>query len=471
MIKFGPAGNDNEFFEEGNKTLLEAPEWIKKKGLDIYEISFGHGIIVNDSYAVKLKENLDKSGIEVSIHAPYYINFANPDEEMGEKSINYVLNSLKILKILGGKYLVIHSGTQLKLDREEAMNNILKRYRELIKRIYELGLDDMYICPETMGKFSQIGNVEEILRICKEDKILIPTLDFGHINSVTNGSLKTKEDYNKIIKRCYEELGKEKTEKMHIHFSKIQYGAKGEIKHLTFEDNEYGPDFEPMIDALIENNISATVICESSGTMAKDAKKMKDYYMYKISNGTINCKELEKGDIIQIESIFLCRDIQKVNLNGKFKIKIIMYDYNKNIEVQREFKDNDKVQKILLKDKYLVYCGKDNENGVFINTESENLSEKYLIKLDIIKEQLDFISENSYCIGKFNNDELVDIRPLEKVNLKVEKVERKKSSWEVFGTKNVMLETGVWINVPLEIVKGDIVTIDTKMIKFLSKVE
>ena len=282
MIKFGPAGNDDRFFEEGNKTLLDAPMWVKKQGLDLYEISFGHGIVVKENYAEKLKKIIDESGIEPSIHAPYYINFANPDPEMGEKSINYVINSLKILKILGGKFLVIHSGTQLKLTREEALKNIKERYNVLVKRIYEEGLEDMYICPETMGKFSQIGNVDEILDICSLDKIMIPTFDFGHINSSTNGSLKSKEDYDKIIKKCFNVLGEEKTKKMHIHFSKIEYGDKGEIRHLTFEDNVYGPDFEPLIDALIENDISATVICESNGTMAKDAVTMKNYYLSRL---------------------------------------------------------------------------------------------------------------------------------------------------------------------------------------------
>ena len=64
----------------------------------------------------------------------------------------------------------------------------------------------------------------------------------------------------------------------HIHFSKIKYSEKGEIAHLTFDDNVYGPNFEPMIDALIELKLNPDVICESKGTQAVDAKKMADYY-------------------------------------------------------------------------------------------------------------------------------------------------------------------------------------------------
>lgn len=278
MIKFGPAGNSDSFYNEGFKSTLEAPKWLRERNLDLYEISFGRGIIFTEAYAEKLKIELDKYNIESSIHAPYYINFANPDEEMAKKSIDYVLNALKILRILGGKYLVVHSGTQMKLDREYAFSLVIKRYKELITKIYELGLDDMYVCPETMGKYSQIGDIDEIIEICKLDKILIPTFDFGHINCIHQGSIKTKEDYRKIIEKCKNELGEFKTDKLHIHFSKIEFTEKGEKKHLTFKDDIYGPNFEPLIDVLLEYNLSPTIICESNGTMAEDAKIMKIYY-------------------------------------------------------------------------------------------------------------------------------------------------------------------------------------------------
>ena len=359
MIKFGPAGNDDKFFEEGFKTLIDAPSWIKKQGLDLYEISFGHGIIVNENYAVKLKEELIKHNIEPSIHAPYYINFANPDESMIEKSINYVINSLKILKILGGKVLVIHSGTQLKLDRETAINNVKTQYKELIKRIYEQGLQDMYICPETMGKFSQIGTVDEIIDICKLDKIIIPTFDFGHINCITNGSLKSKKDYDKIIKKCYAELGEEKTKQMHIHFSQIQYGLKGEIKHLTFEDTEFGPNYKDMIDALIENDINATIICESNGSMAVDALTMKKYYQEKIKNNMIKAKDLKTNDFVFIDKLYQIKGIQIQNINQQTMVEIAFYDFENDKIIKNCYEEDREFNKIILDEKMVIFEKKD----------------------------------------------------------------------------------------------------------------
>ena len=65
----------------------------------------------------------------------------------------------------------------------------------------------------------------------------------------------------------------------HTHFSKIMYSGKGEVKHLTFEDTHYGPEFQPLSDALKKLGLEPFIICESAGTQDVDAVKMqKTYY-------------------------------------------------------------------------------------------------------------------------------------------------------------------------------------------------
>ncbi len=145
---------------------------------------------------------------------------------------------------------------------------------------FEKMLDDgMYICPETMGKTMQIGTFKEIIDLCTISDKLIPTFDFGHINALTQGSLKTEADFQEIIDYSFEKLGEYRTKNAHVHFSKIEYGPKGEIKHLTFADNVYGPEFEPFAKVLVKNDLSCHIICESDGTMAEDSKIMKDIYL------------------------------------------------------------------------------------------------------------------------------------------------------------------------------------------------
>lgn len=128
-----------------------------------------------------------------------------------------------------------------------------------------------------MGKHGQIGTVEEIAKICALDERIIPTLDFGHINSFNGGSLKTEKDFEDVFMILKKYIG-ERYKKVHIHFSKIEYGKKGEIKHLTFEDSVYGPEFKPLAKVLKKLGIEANVVCESRGTQTKDACQMKNLY-------------------------------------------------------------------------------------------------------------------------------------------------------------------------------------------------
>ena len=120
-------------------------------------------------------------------------------------------------------------------------------------------------------------SIEEVASFCKVDKIYVPCVDFGHINARECGSLNTTADYQNRLEYLIEELGFEKMKNFHIHFSKIEFSAKGEVKHLTFEDNKYGPNFEPLLIALENLKLEPHVICESNGTQAEDALKMKEF--------------------------------------------------------------------------------------------------------------------------------------------------------------------------------------------------
>lgn len=278
MIKFGPSGNCESFYAEGHKQTLESAKWLSEKGLNAYEYSFGRGILLSDEMALKIGEEMRKYGIAISIHAPYFINFANPDDEMVEKSYGYVINSLKKLRLVGGNHLVVHVASCGKMERNEAVELTKKRLEILRDKIIAEGFSDMYICLETMGKSAQIGTVDEILDFCTIYDHYMPTFDFGHINALTGGTLKTETDYEKIIVKCIEKLGEYRTKNVHIHFSKIEYSAKGEVKHLTLDDTKYGPEFLPLAKVIKKYDLEPVVICESKGVMAIDAMKLRDIY-------------------------------------------------------------------------------------------------------------------------------------------------------------------------------------------------
>ena len=186
---------------------------------------------------------------------------------------------IKFLKAFGADRLVFHPASCGKLKREEALDLTFRHFDETFNKMDDEGvLDGILLCPETMGKTMQIGTYNEVIDLCKVNSHLVPTFDFGHINALEQGSLKTKDDFKRILDYSLETLGYDRTNNSHIHFSKIQFGAKGEIKHLNYDDIIYGPEFEPLAETLIEYNLSPRVICESMDKMPHDALIMKKIY-------------------------------------------------------------------------------------------------------------------------------------------------------------------------------------------------
>lgn len=278
-VLFGPSGCGDEFYEQGHDGILEVPKWIKEYGLDAYEYSFGHGYQMTLEKAKAAGEKFKEYDIKLSIHAPFYINFANPDEEMYAKTQGYIYTGVRFLKAFGAERMVFHPASCGKLTREEAVKLTEKRFKETFDKMEEEGLlDGILLCPETMGKTMQIGTWKEVIDLCKTNEHLVPTFDFGHINSLEQGSLKSEDDYREIFDYCIKTLGRERTNNCHVHFSKIQYGPKGEIKHLNYDDEIYGPEFDPLAKVLIEYNLSPRVICESMSQMPHDALIMKKIY-------------------------------------------------------------------------------------------------------------------------------------------------------------------------------------------------
>ena len=278
MIKFGPSGNCESFYAEGYSHTEQSAEFVKNRGLDCFEYSFGRGVRMSEDKAISIGEAFQSAGVEISVHAPYFINFANTDDEMVAKSYGYVLDSAKMLKLMGGKRVVFHPSAQGKLSREQAVSLTEERLKILRDYIYLNNLQDLYFCPETMGKLAQIGTLEEIVRFCKIDPVYLPCVDFGHINAREGGTLKTVADYKDRLSYMISELGFERVKHFHVHFSKIMYSAKGEVKHLTFADEVYGPEFAPLAVAVKELGLEPYIVSESAGTQSEDALFMKKMY-------------------------------------------------------------------------------------------------------------------------------------------------------------------------------------------------
>ena len=278
MIRFGPAGNSESFYAEGYKATWQAPQWLHDRGLNAYEYSFGRGVGLSEETAEKIAEYARAYDIAVSAHAPYFINLANPIPEKREASFRYILDSARLVTRLGGDRVVVHVGAVMKLEREEALKNCREGLKEAYRRLDGAGLSQVHLCPETMGRKSQLGDLLETLDFCQLDERLIPCVDFAHLHALGNGALKGPEDFRAVLDALESALGLERARTLHIHFSTIEYTAAGEKRHRTFAEAQYGPRFEHLAPLLKVRGYAPRVICECKGTMAEDARTMADIF-------------------------------------------------------------------------------------------------------------------------------------------------------------------------------------------------
>lgn len=277
--KFGPAGTSDSFKAMGYKNSLQVPEYVVKMGLDCFEYQCGRGVNIGLEKASELGKIAAEAGISLSLHAPYYISMSSVEEEKRLNSVNYILASARAVNAMGGNRIVVHTGSCGKIPRKQALELACDTMKLAQKALDDEGLGNIHICPETMGKVNQLGTLEEVLELCRLDERIIPCIDFGHLNARDLGVLKTTADFEKIFIAIKDRLGLDRLKIFHSHFSKIEYTAGGEKRHLTFDDTLFGPDYEPVMELTYKYGCSPVFICESSGTQAEDAKTMKDYYI------------------------------------------------------------------------------------------------------------------------------------------------------------------------------------------------
>lgn len=281
---FGPAGNAESF---PYKSSADAPKWLKEIGLDCYEYQCGKGVHVGEETARRVGLAAAEHGISLSLHAPYFINLANPDPEALKKTIGYITGACLVADWMGAKRVVIHSGALMKRTRREALDTALRSLKEVVAACDGAGFAHITLCPETMGKINQLGDLEEVLELCAVDQRLLPCVDFGHLYARSLGADDGPEAMERMLDRMEQALGSDRASRFHSHFSHIEFTPKGGEKcHRTFaDDGGYGPDWTPLAAAVARRGWSPTFICESAGTQAEDALAMKQIYQSFVRKG------------------------------------------------------------------------------------------------------------------------------------------------------------------------------------------
>ncbi|MEG6616557.1 TIM barrel protein [Peptococcaceae bacterium 1198_IL3148] len=270
-IRFGAAGNPDSFYQQGNKSSLAMPAWLAAQGLTAYEYQCSRGVRIKEEFAEKLGELARANNIALSIHAPYYINLSSEDPDIIEKTKGHILKSMRAAKWMGATTVVMHPGGGPGKDRMASYQRAKVALANVLKEAVAEGLSNIKIAAETMGKINQMGSLDEILDLCTVADNVVPCVDFGHLHAVNQGSLIDKKKFAEVLDKIEAALGSDVLKHLHVHFSPIEFTKAGEKKHHTTLETEFGPNFAPLAELLVERKLEPTIICESNGRQAEDA--------------------------------------------------------------------------------------------------------------------------------------------------------------------------------------------------------
>lgn len=269
---FGPAGKPITLTGD----LLRAPEYLRSMGLNCMEYEAVRGVNITEERARALRKEAERFSVRLSLHAPYFINLAGKRDVI-EASINRLRQSVLASHWMGSYVVVFHPGYYKDApSRSDALKMVVSSLREVHEYRNSIGARGVWLGPETTGKSSQIGSLEEVIEISRSIEGVRPVIDFAHLYARKEGKfLKNEGDVLKVITDIEKSLGEWALRPLHIHFSKIEYGRGGERRHRTLSEKGYGPDFRVICKVLCEAGVDSVIISESP-VLEQDAVLMRN---------------------------------------------------------------------------------------------------------------------------------------------------------------------------------------------------
>ena len=275
--RFGPSGVPPVFRLMGAK-LADVPRLLKVEGLDAFEyeaVRWGQSPQIKREDAQALRAAAKKNDVLLSLHGSYFINLSG-EQTVVEASKRRLIACATAAEWMGAYVVVFHSGFYGHNSKTETYKKIVDAIRDVIKTLNVNGIEKVKLGPETMGRHSQFGSLDEILSICQEIERTQLVIDWSHLHARTGGGLRTVEDFRNTAVKVEEKLGTEAMRNIHCHFSKIEYTYKvGELRHHILDAVEFGPDFEKLAEVIIDLGMRPCIICETP-ILDVDAKKMQE---------------------------------------------------------------------------------------------------------------------------------------------------------------------------------------------------
>lgn len=270
-LKFLTAGVPIAADKKGYKIGFDV---LKSMNLDGLEAEFVHGVRISTDSVLEV-QNAVANGFVVTCHGPYYINLNAKEPDKIDASINRILDTARIAKTLGAYSITYHAAFYMGGEKETVFETVAKHTEKIMQTLKEEE-NNVWIRPETTGKGTQWGDLEEIVRLSKMFDKVLPCVDFAHLHARSNGRYNTYDEFCKIFEFIGKELGQTALDNFHAHLAGIEYSAKGEKKHLILQESDM--NYKDLLKAFKKFDVKGVIVCESPN-IEEDAKLLKEYYL------------------------------------------------------------------------------------------------------------------------------------------------------------------------------------------------
>ncbi len=274
--RFGPAGVPPSFRIISTQ-LPNVPAFLREEGLDAFEyqaVRWGRKPQMKQQNAERLKAEAESNDVLLSLHGSYFINLCGK-REVVEASKQRLLACATAAHWMGAYVMVFHAGFYGNVNKKEALSNCIRELNDVAETMRSLGISEVKLGPETMGRNFQIGTLDEVFTMCEQIEQTQLVIDWAHLHARSGGALRRADNFRDVVVKAEAKLGTEAVRNMHCHFSKIEFTYKtGERRHHVLDEAAYGPDFRMLAEVIIEFNMRPVVISETA-LLDVDAVKMR----------------------------------------------------------------------------------------------------------------------------------------------------------------------------------------------------
>lgn len=270
-LLFGPAGIP---LSTPNKNTINGIKQVKKLGLGSMELQFSRSININEELAAVVKKTAEENNVVLTCHGSYFINLNSLEKEKIKASKKRIINDARRAYECGVWSLTFHPAYYMKQNPKKVYEKVKEGFKEVLKIMRNEGIT-LWLRPETGGKQSQFGELNELIKLSQELEQVLPCIDWAHHHARTGGKYNTKKEFEYVLEQIEKHLGKEALKKMHCHCEGVEYGRTGEKNHVNLKESDM--QFKTLIKVWKDFKIKGVITSESPN-IEGDALLMQKIY-------------------------------------------------------------------------------------------------------------------------------------------------------------------------------------------------